>query len=97
MVMCVEVTDDSHPGSVRAQPLFIDLAREVSQIPFFQVKLGGFGRSHDEVCTTTFTCILIKDNTCVFLKKLMNVLMIKLGTAPRNRYMYINKLKLLEF
>ena len=46
--MCVEVTDDAHPGSRRAQSLVVDLAREVSQIPFFRVKIG-FGRTYDEV------------------------------------------------
>ncbi len=52
MVMCVEVTDDTHPPSVRAQPLFMELARDVSQIPFFRVRLGSgiLGHSHDEVC-----------------------------------------------
>ena len=49
MVICVEVTEDSHPGCRRVQPLFVDLAREVSQIPFFRVKIG-LGRTFDEVC-----------------------------------------------
>ena len=48
MVICIEITDDSHPPSRRAQPLFVELAREVSQIPFFRVKIG-FGRTYDQV------------------------------------------------
>lgn len=48
MVICVEITDDSHPGSCRAQPKFVELARDMSQIPFFRVKIG-FGRTYDEV------------------------------------------------
>lgn len=48
MVICIEITDDSHPPSRRAQPLFVELAREVSQIPFFRVKIG-FGRTYDQL------------------------------------------------
>lgn len=48
MVICVEVTDDDHPGSRQVQPLFMDLARELPQIPFFRVKVG-FGRAFKEV------------------------------------------------
>ena len=39
MVICVELTDDSHPPSRRIQPLFMDLAREVEKIPFFRAKV----------------------------------------------------------
>lgn len=39
MVICVEITDDDHPGSRRVQPMFMDLAREISQIPFFRAKI----------------------------------------------------------
>jgi hypothetical protein len=49
MVVCIEITDDSHPPSKRIQPLIVDLAREVSQIPFFRVKIGTGSSSHDQV------------------------------------------------
>ena len=48
MVICVEVTKDSHPPSANAHSLFVELARNISQIPFFQVKIG-FGRTYDQV------------------------------------------------
>ena len=48
MVICIEITDDSHPPSRRIQPIVIDLAREISQIPFFRVKIG-LGRTYDQV------------------------------------------------
>ena len=38
MVICIEITDDSLPSSQRIQPLIVNLAREISQIPFFRVK-----------------------------------------------------------
>lgn len=39
MVICIELTKDSHPASRRVQPLFMDLAREVSKVPFFRAKI----------------------------------------------------------
>lgn len=48
MVICIEITDDSHPPSRRIQPIVVDLAREISQIPFFRVKIG-LGRTYDQV------------------------------------------------
>ena len=48
MVICIEITDDSHPPSKRLQPPVVDLAREVQQIPFFRVKIG-FARTYDQV------------------------------------------------
>ena len=48
MVICVEVTDDSHQGSRSVQPMFVDLAREISNIPFFRIKIG-FGRTFDQL------------------------------------------------
>lgn len=48
MVICIEITDDNHAPSRRVQPLIVDLAREISQIPFFRVKVG-FGRTYDQV------------------------------------------------
>ena len=48
MVICVEVTDDSHPPSRRMQPHIVNLAREIQQIPFFRAKIG-LGRTYDEV------------------------------------------------
>ena len=48
MVICVEVTDDTHSGSRSVQPLFVDLAREVPNIPFFRIKIG-FGRAFTQL------------------------------------------------
>ena len=48
MVICIEITDDSHPPSKWLQPLVVDLAQEVQQIPFFRVKIG-FARTYDQV------------------------------------------------
>ena len=48
MVIGVEVTDDSHSGSRSVQPLFVDLAREVPNIPFFRIKIG-FGRAYTQL------------------------------------------------
>lgn len=50
MVICVEVTDDDHPPCKRIQPHIVDLAREISQIPFFRVKIDQ-GRTFDQVRT----------------------------------------------
>ena len=54
MVICVEVTDDQHPGSRQVQPLFMELARKTEQIPFFRVKIGP-GRTFNKVLETLFT------------------------------------------
>ena len=48
MVICVEVTDDNHAPSKRMQPHFVNLAREVPNIPFFRARIG-LGRTFDEV------------------------------------------------
>ena len=49
MVICLEVTDDGHPGCRQVQPLFMELARKIQQIPFFRVKIG-LGCTHNKVC-----------------------------------------------
>ena len=48
MVICIEVTDDNHAPSKRMQPHFVNLAREVPNIPFFRARIG-LGRTFDEV------------------------------------------------
>ena len=50
MVICIEITDDSHPSSQRVQPLIVNLAREISQIPFFRVKFEVL-HTYDQVST----------------------------------------------
>ena len=58
MVICVEVTDDQHPGSRQVQPLFMELARKTPQIPFFRAKIGP-GRTFNKVLETLSTIYLI--------------------------------------
>ncbi len=48
MVICLEVTDDQHAGCKQVQPLFMNLARKIEQIPFFRVKIG-IGKSYNQV------------------------------------------------
>ena len=48
MVICVEVTKDSHQGSRSVRPMFVDLAREISNVPFFRIKIG-FGQTFDQL------------------------------------------------
>ncbi|XP_003388321.1 PREDICTED: uncharacterized protein LOC100631577 [Amphimedon queenslandica] len=75
MVICVEVTDDSHPPSRRMQPHIVNLAREVPQIPFFRAKIG-LGRTYDElrqdlggIRFTPSVVILFFDDDGVRIKK----------------------------
>ena len=65
MVICIEVTDDSHPPSKRLQPLVVDLAREVQQIPFFRVKIG-FGRTYDQVVDYFPSTLVCSECACDF-------------------------------
>lgn len=47
-VICIEVTDDSHPPSRRLQGPVMDLARDMDDVPFFRVKIA-LGRTFNEV------------------------------------------------
>ena len=55
MVAAIEITNNMTPNCRAVQPLFIELARKFSSVPFLRVEIG-LGRTYDEVsCCRTAT------------------------------------------
>ena len=48
MVVAIEITNNMAPNCRAVQPLFIELARKFSNVPFLRVEIG-LGRTYDEV------------------------------------------------
>ena len=50
MVVAIEVTNNMAANCRSVQPLFVDLARKFSSVPFLRVEIG-LGSTYDEVYT----------------------------------------------